>query len=116
MSAVPFDSHAAVKRLTASGFDERQAEALVETLSARQGDLVTKADIHDMATKGDLAELRAATKADIVELRAATRADFAELRHEIGALENRFIKWMVALIVPLYAALIAVLLTLFNAA
>ncbi len=34
MSAVPFDSHAAVKRLTAFGFDETQAEALVETLAA----------------------------------------------------------------------------------
>lgn len=34
MSAVPFDSHAAVKRLTAFGFDEIQAEALVETLAA----------------------------------------------------------------------------------
>ncbi|MBA2491995.1 MAG: hypothetical protein ACR2KU_06770 [Gammaproteobacteria bacterium] len=43
MSAAPFDSHAAVKRLTASGFDERQAEALVETLASRHGDLVTKA-------------------------------------------------------------------------
>jgi hypothetical protein len=33
MSAVPFDSHAAVKRPTAFGFDETQAEALVETLA-----------------------------------------------------------------------------------
>jgi len=62
------------------------------------------------ATKAAIAEFRTATKADIAEL----RTDFSELRHEIGALENRLIKWMVALIVPLYAALIAVLLTLFN--
>jgi hypothetical protein len=34
MSAVPFDSHAAVKRLTAFGFDETQAEALVKILAA----------------------------------------------------------------------------------
>ena len=37
-------------------------------------------DPDDVATKGDIAELRAATKTDIAELRTATKTDIAELR------------------------------------
>ena len=37
-------------------------------------------DPDDVATKGDIAELRAATKTDIAKLRAATKTDIAELR------------------------------------
>ena len=37
-------------------------------------------DPDDVATKGDIAELRAATKTDIAELRAATKTDIAKLR------------------------------------
>src|SRR5512132_3504623 len=74
--------------------------------------LATKADIAELraATKADIAELRTATKADIAELRAATKADIAALRTvtgadiaalraatkaDIAALELRLIKWLV---------------------
>ena len=42
----------------------------------------TKADIAELkaATKEDIAELKAATQADIAELKAATQADIAELK------------------------------------
>jgi hypothetical protein len=39
-------------------------------VAAVEGQIAAKADIRDMATKADLAELRAATKTDIAELRA----------------------------------------------
>jgi hypothetical protein len=78
MAAVAFDTHRIVQRLRASGFDERQAETvtdvLIETRSAELGDLATKTDIADLkaATKTDSADLKAATKTDIADLMAAT--------------------------------------------
>lgn len=101
MSSAPFDTHAAVKRLSAAGFSEAQAEALISALSRGQEDLVTKTDIRDMVTKGDLRDM--ATKGDIRDM--ATKGDLKDL-------EIRFIKWMFGLILPLYAIQIAVLLAL----
>ncbi|MBA2491998.1 MAG: hypothetical protein H0V34_09940 [Gammaproteobacteria bacterium] len=69
--------------MSAAGFSEAQAEALISALSRDHEDSVTKADLRDMATKGDLKEL-----------------------------EIRFIKWMVGLVIPLYAIQIAVFLAL----
>lgn len=85
MSAQPFDTYAAVKRLSAAGFSEAQAAALVETLAARQGELATKTDL---------------------------KLEIGTLRQELVALENRLLKWMIGLIAPLYALLIAILLGL----
>ncbi|MBA2411072.1 MAG: DUF1640 domain-containing protein [Gammaproteobacteria bacterium] len=49
MSSVPFDTHAAVKRLTEAGVTEAQAEALIRAIteSNARADLVTKADLRD---------------------------------------------------------------------
>ena len=62
------------------------------------------ARVSDVATRGDLAELRHATRGDLADVRAQLRADIAELRHEMqvgfATLETRFerrfgdlIKW-----------------------
>ena len=40
-------------------------------------------DPSDVATKADLAELRAATQADTAEWRAATKADLADMRADM---------------------------------
>lgn len=85
MSSMPFDTHAAVKRLSAAGFSEAQAEALVATWASERGDLATKADL---------------------------RLEIGALRQETNALEIRLIKWMVGLILPLYAIQIGILLAL----
>ena len=55
----------------------------------------------DLATRADLAELKAATRADLAELKAATRADLAELKAEL-------IKWNVgamAILTAIFAAI-----------
>ena len=62
------------------------------------------ARVSDVATRGDLAEMRHATRGDLADVRAQLRADIAELRHEMqvgfATLETRFerrvgdlIKW-----------------------
>ena len=40
------DTHAAIKRLTAAGITTSHAEAIVETVSQAEDQLVTKADLH----------------------------------------------------------------------
>ena len=60
MNTVTFDTYAAAKHLRDAGFDERQAEAAVSMVRDAVG-----ADREALATKADLAELRAATRADL---------------------------------------------------
>ena len=81
MSAATFDTYAAVKTLREAGADEAMAEAIVNTASAAAGaghdELATKADlrtaIEPLATKAELAELRAAGRADLETLRSELR-------------------------------------------
>ncbi len=49
-----FDTHAAVKTLREAGADEAMAEAIVNTASAAAG-----ADRDELATKADIADLKA---------------------------------------------------------
>ena len=99
---VTFDTHKAVKALKSSGFDEKQAETVVETIDtavnetvATKSDLkaladkmATKDDIKDMATKADLKALadKMATKDDIKDM--ATKADLEVMAAKIETLEK----------------------------
>ena len=77
---VTFDTHKAVKALKSAGFDEKQAEGVVETIDKAVNETVaTKADLEVMATKmATKEELKAlATKADIKDM--ATKTDLALL-------------------------------------
>ena len=79
----------AAKRLRDAGFDERQAEAAVSMVRDATG-----ADRDALATKADLAELRAdfATKAD--------------LHREIGTLRSE-LRWMLSFLAALILAMAA---------
>ena len=74
MSTLAFDTHQFVIDLTKADMPEAQAEALARHYANLLNDR--------LATKDDLAMLRAATKKDISELRAATKEDMSELRAE----------------------------------
>lgn len=110
------------KRLRQADFTQLQAEALAEALG--------EATVEGVATKLDIAELRAELKQDIAELkqditsvrqeigglrvelkqeieglRAEMKQESATLRVEMAALESRMLRWMGAG----FAATIAVL-------
>ncbi len=102
MSALAFDTHKAVTALKQAGFDEGQAEAVVNTVGeAIGGDVATKADLTEVrasleadiaAVKADIDQLRlttqadiAAVKADIEQLRVSTQADIAAVRADVAA-------------------------------
>jgi hypothetical protein len=84
MATLTMDTHRIVKRLKDAGFTDSQAETVTDILAeTRAGDLA------EVATKSDIAALRAATEADIAPL--ATKTDVAEL-------ETKIIKWLVPLL------------------
>ena len=85
MSALAFDTYAAVKKLKEAGFTEQQAEAQTALLmDVIAGELATKHDIetvkHDIETvKLDIENVRAELKRDIEALRADMKHDMKEL-------------------------------------
>ena len=82
MSALAFDTHKAVTALKQAGFEETQAEAVVNTMGeALGGNVATKADLTEVraALEADLA----AVKADIEQLRLATQADLAAVKAKL---------------------------------
>ena len=115
--AIAFDTHKFVKRLTATGFTEEQAEALAnEQVNLLNSNLTTKVDI--AIVQRDIETLRQETKADIAvlqrdieALRQETKADMAVLQRDIEALRQETRANMEALKVDLlkwiFGALIA---------
>ena len=96
---VTFNTHKAVKALKNSGFDEKQAESVVETIDKAVNETVaTKTDLAllaaKMATKDDLKAL--ATKDELKAL--ATKEELRALRKtvktEIANLETRMLRMM----------------------
>lgn len=81
MNALLFDTLRLSRTLRDKGhFTPEQAEALAEALGEAGHD--------DLATKADLAALKAELKADLAEVRAELKADFAEVKAAI-------LKWIV---------------------
>ena len=129
MSALAFDTHAAVKKLKEAGFTEQQAEAqttlLVDVIA---GELATKHDIetvkhdietvkHDIETvKLDIENVRAELKRDIETLRAELKRDIetlhTDMKHDMKELELRLtikLGAMLALAVGAVAILVKLL-------
>jgi hypothetical protein len=85
--AYAFDTLVQTKRLREAGFEEKQAEAL----TAMVRDAVKPLDTSDLATKSDLAALKADLKSDLGTLKAdlkadvATKSEFATLKADLKA-------------------------------
>ena len=95
MTATAFNPLATAHELEASGIERRQAEAIAEGMR-QAADAAAGADRGDLATKADLAELRA----DLDALRKETKAD---LHREIGTLRSE-LRWILGfLAAPIFA-------------
>ncbi len=102
--AIAFDTHRFVKRLTDSGFTERQAETLAEEhVALINANLATKVDVAEIKadiealrqqTKADIEALRQQTKADIEALRQQTKADIAKVGGRIEEAKSEILKWI----------------------
>jgi hypothetical protein len=80
MSALAFDTHKAVTALKQAGFEEAQAEAVVNTMGEALGG--------NVATKADLTEIRAALEADMTAMKAALETDIAAVKADIEQLRS----------------------------
>ena len=94
MAEVAFDTHKAVKELCSAGFDDTQAEALVEQINgAFVGSVATKADVERLVTRDEFRETVAelATKEEVAKL--ATKEEVAKLatKDELEKLELRMV-------------------------
>ena len=128
---VTFDTHKAVKALKSSGFDEKQAEAVVETIDtavnetvATKSDLAllaaelggvkkTVGDIQDnidknMATKADLAILTKTVEGiqENIDKNMATRTDLANLETRMMRMMLIQTLVLVGLLIPVIAKLL----------
>ena len=106
--ALPFDTHLFVQNLMASGFTEKQAEALAyEQVNLPNSNLATKADIEFI--RADVEALRLSTESKIEALRLSTEGKVESAKFEMV---NWIIGAMVAqstLIVGLTVALVKLL-------
>ena len=104
MKAIALDTLEFVKRLRAANFTEAQAEAMVEAIAA----VVTE----QLATKGDIAELRRELGAEIESVRRELGAEIESVRREIKESEYRLtirLGGMLAAAVAVVAALVKLL-------
>ena len=103
---------------------EKEFEKKKDILATKQdiaelrADLEVKIEQSRIATKQDIAELSAATKQDIAELRTATKQDIAELRADLEVKIERvradLIRWMFIFWAGQIGALIAILALFFK--
>ena len=118
MASIPFDTLKAYKSLQGAGFVEAQAEAVIATVGEAFADnLAFKEDIHEMATKQDMADVRRdmATKQDMVDVRRdmATKQDMADVRRDMAtktdlhALEVRLMVRLGGLIIAIAGVTVA---------
>ena len=109
--AVTFDTLAAVQKLRAAGLDDRQAEAIVTTVSKAMSETVaTKADLelHSAAMKKDLELQGTAIRAEIDLLRANMESLRTEMKHLEQTLQDKIVLKLGALMVTLTFLLLAV--------
>ncbi len=88
------DTLAVKKRLTASGFSEMQAEAMVEAIADMRDDLATRSDLQaeSAALRTEMAALRSDMQAGMAEFRTemtALRSDMTDLRSDMQEMELR---------------------------
>jgi hypothetical protein len=91
MATLTIDTYASISLLRDSGFEEKQAKAVV--------DVLTTADLNHVANKQDLNDIQSALKQEI-----------ANLRVDVITIKADLLKW----IIPLLLAQAGTLLALIN--
>ena len=121
--AIVFDTHRFVRNLTASGFTERQAEALAnEQVQLFNANLATKADIAAIQAdvervRSDLEAKLAGVQADLevklANVQSNLEVKLANLDAKIASSKSDTLKWMFAALIA-QSGIIVTLITLFT--
>ncbi|MCZ0953219.1 MAG: hypothetical protein OXJ56_11580 [Rhodospirillaceae bacterium] len=113
--AIAFDSHRFVKKLTACGFTEKQAEGLAdEQVRLLDGNLATKADIETVNAKIETvkADLEVQIRQVKVDLKVQTQKVNANLETRIESAKADLMKWMLAAVTAQIALIAGVIVGL----
>ena len=110
---VIFDTLKAAQELRKTGFEDRQAEAVVETISKAVSETVaTKADLQsvrsEMATNADLQLLAQSVDSRFDKVDSRFDAQEKSLRQDMAAMENRIVIKLGGLIVTMIFVLLAI--------
>ena len=106
MVSLTFDTHKVVKDLQDAGFDEAQAEAVVNALgNAIDRDVVRPEDLKDFATQQDMVNVRG----EIAELRQEIAALRGEMYTEMKALELRLTVRLTGAMIAITGLAVAIL-------
>ncbi|MBF0461672.1 MAG: hypothetical protein HQL87_09775 [Magnetococcales bacterium] len=82
--AITFNTLEFMETLKASGFDDVQAKGMTAAILK-----VQDATKEELATKGDLFEVKSELRADMKDLKSEIKADIAEVKADI-----KLMKWM----------------------
>jgi len=110
--AIAFDSHRFVKKLTACGFTEKQAEGLAdEQVRLLEGNLATKT--HLERVKGELqAEIQVRSRQVKADLEVRIQKVNANLETRIESVKADLMKWMLAAVTAQMALIAGVIVGL----
>ena len=111
--AIVFDSHRFIRNLTASGFTERQAEALAnEQVQLLNGNLATKTDLEAVKSglevkiasvqtglEAKLARVQADLEVKITNVQADLEVKLANLDAKIASSKSDVLKWTFAALI-----------------
>ena len=114
--AIVFDTHRFVRNLTASGFTERQAEALAnEQVQLLNANLATKADI--AAVQADVERVQANLETKLAAVQADLEVNLANVQSglevKIANVQSNLLKWVFAALIA-QGGLIVTLTTLLS--
>lgn len=110
-AAVTFDTLAAAQKLRTSGLEERQAEAIVATISKAMSETVaTKADLElqGAATRADIHAQRSEFKADMNLFKLSVETRFKALEESMASMQDKIVIKIGALMVTMTFLLLAV--------
>ena len=105
MSMVAFDTLAYSKRLQEAGVPSAQAEAH----AIAQADFLTHYLLSEVATKTDLAEVKAELKTEIAELKTELKTEIAGIKTDMAEMETRLTMRMLFMV-----GILATLMTVFK--
>ena len=128
METVFFDTHAFIRKLESSGVSPVQAEAHADALvEAFRGGVATKADLREgeNALRADMQKMETGIRADMQKMETDIRSDMQKMetgiRGDVQKMEsslkgefNSLLRWMITLVVALFAAQSALFLKLIH--
>ncbi|SMN12351.1 Phage protein [uncultured Candidatus Thioglobus sp.] len=98
--AIQFDTHKFIKRLTAHGFSEEQAEALAEEqVNLLNDNLATKEDIAKIESnlKLEMSKIESNLKLEMSNIESNLKLDIAKTDTKIEATRAELLKWIIGL-------------------